>query len=255
MSGAILRRFAAEVADVVARAHEGQPLAELVVWLQMALRREASVGEVYGAGNLEARLGRLRAPRAILDLVRTAIFGVWAQERAHAAYLEAVLAVLAPTSSLWPRASAKLEGLMGAMEGVVLSAVTSQSALDRLKASLLLSIGRRVQDVPAFVGTLGALHFGEFCRFNADLEVTAVHGYERMLLLLEALPETPMAADATMAIDVGRMLVDERFHHEVFHAIADWFEPGERADVLKPEHLPAACAAELAGIRRRAYGA
>ena len=248
-----IRQFTAEVAAAVAAEHARDPMGELLVWLHMALRREASVGEIYGTANLGRRLERVRAPRPMMDLLRTTISNIWAQEKAHAAYLEAVLCAVAEPPGGRPWLTARLDGFLGAMEGQVLSGRTSPSNLQRTKAALLLAIGRRIQGVPDFVSSLTSLSFREFCQLNAELEITAVHGYERMLTLL-AKVETScgLRKDTTLDIDVSRMVRDERFHNEAFVAMAETF--GASGDALRPRQSYVECAERLAEIRGRIYG-
>jgi len=255
-----VRQFAAKVAAIVAAEHARDPMGELLVWLQIALRREASVGEIYGVSNLDHRLDQLRAPREIVGLLRMTISNIWAQEKAHAAYLEAVLmAVARPSSTLWQRLHARLDGFMGAMEGHVMSGRTSPSHLQRVKAALMLAIGRHVQDVPEFVSSLSALSFREFCVLNAELEITAVHGYERMLALLHQMGEQARGPnDTTLGADIARMVRDERFHNEAFHAMEELFGPPRpdpsSGNCIRTGVSLEACASRLAAIRADIYG-
>src|SRR5262249_32543625 len=153
----------------------------------------------------------------------------------------------------WQWLTAHLDGFLGAMEGQVLSGRTSPSSLQRTKAALLLAIGRRVQGVPEFVSSLSLMSFCEFCQLNAEFEITVVHGYERMLTLLERV-DTPrgLRNDTTLVIDVVRMVWDERFHNEVFVAMAEWF--GAAGDSLRAGQSFVECAERLAEIRGRIYG-
>jgi hypothetical protein len=152
-------------------------------------------------------------------------------------------------SSLWQRIGARLDGAMGAMEGHIMSGRTSPSHWWRVESALLLAIGERVQDVPSFVSSLSALSFREFCLLNAELEITAVHGYERMLALLAELGSSSLIHETTLALDIARMAEDERFHNDAFRAMADWFED----DALREGLSRDGCAAILAGIRCRIY--
>ena len=246
-----IRRFTAEVAAVLAREHATDPRAELLVWLHMALRREASVGEIYGFANLERRLGRVTGPPAVVELLRTTIYSIWAQEKSHAAYLEAVLSAVAGAARPWRRLGARLDGFLGAMEGQVLSGRTSPSQLARARAALMLAVGRRVQDVPEFVSSLSVLSFRSFCLLNAELEITAVHGYERMLTLLGRIEGRD---DTTLAVDVHKMVQDERFHNEAFLVMARWLGSPD-GDRLRAGVAVGPCAERLAAIRTRVYAA
>jgi hypothetical protein len=248
-----IRRFTAEVAAIVESEHAFDPAGELLVWLQMALRREASVGEIYGFANLDRRLDQVRGPPRIIRLLRTTISNIWAQEKAHAAYLEAVLSAVARPSRLWLRVSARLDGFLGSMEGLVLSGRTSPSNLQRAKAAVMLAVGRRVQDVPQFVSALSSLTFRELCILNAELEITAVHGYQRILALLEE--DGRLRDETTIVVDLTRMVQDERFHNEAFVAMEGWFGSGARGgNAILTGVTPAGCAASLAAIRARVYG-
>lgn len=249
-----LRRFTAEVASLVAAEHAFDPTGELLVWLHLALRREASVGEIYGTTNLARRLWTVRAPAAMVDLLRMVISNIWAQEKAHASFLEAVLGAVARDPGLWHRLGARLDGFLGSMEGQVLSGRTSPSPLQRAKAGIMLAIGRRVQDVPGFVASLSSLSFRDFCLLNAELEITAVHGYERMLTLLALMKDRPgLGEDTTLCVDVERMVHDERFHNLCFIAIGDWFDPAD-GNALRAELALEACAGEVRAIRAKVYG-
>ncbi len=259
-----IRRFTAEVSALVAAEHADDPMGELLVWLQMALRREASVGEIYGVTNLERRLEQVRGRTEIVTLLRLTICNIWAQEKAHAAYLEAVLAAVArPAPTLWGRLASRLDGFMGAVEGHIMSGKTSPSQVQRAKASLMLALGRQVQDVPEFVSSLSALSFREFCLLNAELEITAVRGYERMLVLLgEVAAESSLPRVTTLAIDIERMIRDERFHNEAFRAIEGWFGPprarypeSHTGNTLRASVSLEACEARFAAIRERVYRA
>jgi len=197
----------------------------------------------------------VRAPRDILRLLRMTVSNIWAQEKAHAAYLDAILLGVARPRELRQRIGARLERVLGSMEGRVLSGSTSPSELERAKAGVLLAIGRQLQDVPAFVSSLSALSFRDFCLLNAELEVTAIDGYERMLVLLDTIrAPSSVREHTTLVVDVGRMVDDERFHNETFATIALWLEPATAgAGSLRPGLSFRACAASLAEIRARIY--
>jgi hypothetical protein len=243
-----IRAFTATVAATVAAEHAGDPASELTIWLQLALRREASVGELYGVGNLHRRLADVRAPREMRSLIAVTIGSIWAQEKAHAAYLQAALVAAARPRGLWHRLAARLDGVMGALEGLVLAGRTSPSQLGRARAGIMLAVGRRLQDIPGFVSELSQLSFRDYCELNAELEITATEGYERILELLARLPQP---GDGTLAVDVARLAQDERYHYRTFLCLADLFEPcGSRVGADVP-----AAAARLAAIRAQSYGA
>lgn len=248
----LIKAFTEKVAALVAQQHAHDPGGELLVWLRMALRRESSVGELYGVGNLQRRLARIDAPHEVVRLMGTTIANVWAQEKAHAAFLDAVLVAVAHPPTLRQRAVTLVDGLLGTMEGVVMSAKTSPSAVERVKAKLLLAIGRRVQEVPDFVHGMGAMSFREFCLLNCELEVTAVHGYERMLALLDRVAETGIDT-TTLGVDIDKLVRDERYHNDVFTAVGEWFDVPS-GNGLRDDVTLGGCVKRLAELRERAYG-
>jgi hypothetical protein len=260
-SPADVRRFAAQVAALIAAEHARDPMGELWVWLHMALRREASVGEMYDMANLDRRLADVRGPHGIAGLLRATIASIWAQEKAHAAYLEAMMTALAPPqATAWRRMTARLDGIIGAIEGQVMAGMTSPSQVQRAKASVMLAVGRHMQDVPGFVAALSMLSFREYCLLNAELETTAVRGYDRMMVLLGEIG--PAAGlPPTLRVDIAGITRDERFHNEAFHAIAAWFDPPRTSHLesttgnsIRPGLTLAACAAPISAIGERVYG-
>lgn len=263
-----IRKFADDVAAQVAIDYTGNPLGELTVWLQMALRREASVSQVYDVGNLERRLALVRCPREHIDLLHRVFSNIWAQEKAHAAYLESMLSGVVRRAGLLPWLTSRVDAVLGGLEGQLLSARTSPGLSQRLKSAVMLACGNLVQDVPEFVGDLEALSFRDFCLLNAELEITAIHGYQRMLVLLEALDGHPLALDTTFATDLEHFVRDEQFHNQTFLAMDSWFSPARPALegrarqpfqgsdlVMLPRLSTADCRAQLALIREAVYGA
>jgi hypothetical protein len=259
----VIQQFASDVAVLVAAEHAGDPLGELTVWLQMALRREASVGQMYDVTNLERRLALVRCPRAHIELVRVTFSNIWAQEKGHAAYLEAMLAAVVRRRGVLPWLSSRVDAVLGSLEGQLLSARTSPGLGQKLKSTVMLRAGKLVQDVPDFVAALTALPFRDFCLLNAELEVTAIHGYQRMLALLELLGDHSFMRDTTFKADLTHFVRDEQFHNQTFLAMDAWFAPastspnarlgGHEAPLL-PRLSIEACRAELAAIRATVYG-
>lgn len=258
-----IQQFASDVAVLVAAEHAGDPLGELTVWLQMALRREASVGQMYDVVNLERRLALVRCPRAHIELVRVTFSNIWAQEKGHAAYLEAMLAGVVRRRGVLPWLTSRVDAVLGSLEGQLLSARTSPGLGQKLKSAVMLRAGRLVQDVPDFVATLTALPFRDFCLLNAELEVTAIHGYQRMLELLDQLEDHSFMRDTTFKADLAHFVRDEQFHNQTFLAMDAWFAPASTSPNTRLGGLEAplhprlsidACRAELAAIRANIYG-
>jgi hypothetical protein len=126
----------------------------------------------------------------------------------------------------------------------------------------MLRAGKLVQDVPDFVATLTALPFRDFCLLNAELEVTAIHGYQRMLELLDQLEDHSFMRDTTFKADLAHFVRDEQFHNQTFLAMDAWFGPASTSPNTRLGGLEAplhprlsidACRAELAAIRANVY--
>ncbi len=262
-SAGVIQQFADGVAKLMADEHRADPLGEFTVWLQMALRRESSVGQVYGIENLERRLAQVHGCPEHVELVRQTFANICAQEKGHAAYLEAILSALIKPSPRWPRLLARVEAVLGQLEGELMSSSTSSGLRQKVKAVVLLVAGKVVQDVPDFMDDMPALTLREFCLLNAELEVTAIHGYRRMLELLAQLGTQAVTGDTTLQADLERFVRDEVFHNETFVVMANWFpvEDGQRKSWLpwvqaKSQPLVALpeCRAQLAAVRARVYG-
>jgi len=99
---------------------------------------------------------------------------------------------------------------------------------------------------------MSTMSFREYCLLNADLESTAIMGYERMLALLDKLPEDGIGSATTLATDLSKLAADERFHYALFRALGEWFDtPGGNS--VRPEVTLRGCRETLAEIRARAY--
>jgi hypothetical protein len=85
-----------------------------------------------------------------------------------------------PPDSLVDRINNKLVEIRGNVEGNVIAGRMSKKASQRFLAFLAIVLGKATADVPAYVSSLRETTFSEFCSVNADLEHTAVLGYQRM---------------------------------------------------------------------------
>jgi len=77
-----------------------------------------------------------------------------------------------------------------------------------------------------------------------------VHGYERMLVLLDSVPDG--VAQGTFVVDVERMILDERFHHRAFETMEARFAVA--GDTMRPGLSHCTCVAQLGAIRAELYG-
>ena len=127
-----------------------------------------------------------------------------------------------PPDSLVDRINNKLVEIRGNVEGNVIAGRMSKKASQRFLAFLAIVLGKATPDVPAYVSSLRETTFSEFCSVNADLEHTAVLGYQRMMALCEVIPGFELMTDTTLEIDVRRTGKDEKYHEALFRKLANW---------------------------------
>jgi hypothetical protein len=126
---------------------------------------------------------------AVLDVIRRALMGVWTQEKAHQSYFQAILEGINPSQELVERIGKKLTQIRGKVEGRVIAGLMSKNKIRHYSALVMITIGKRTTDVPEYVQRLRQKNFSEYCYVNADLEQTAVLGYDRMLSLGRSKPD------------------------------------------------------------------
>jgi hypothetical protein len=231
--------FAREAANDLRTRFRDDPESELMSWALIARRREALVAVAYDRNHLSShfdRLAQVGVPDETLILLRGALGNVWAQEEAHQAYMEAFLKAVAPPKTFFERFNVFIQGLMGKVEGNVIGGLMSPSALRQGRARLAITLGNLVSDVPEFVGSLESRSFSNFCDVNAQLEETAVLGYERMLELVLLL-ENHLSSQTAVPADFSRIRIDETYHNLVFRNLSRIFGPAD--DDPPPDGGPA----------------
>jgi hypothetical protein len=219
--------FASTAAADLASKFANEPEGEFIVWLQLALRREAMVAVAYDDHYIKARIQQLEdrgVPENVTEAIRIALASAWAQEKGHQHYLSAVLEAVSPPKAFFDRLTASLQDTLGQIEGRIIAALTSGDRFARARARLALSVGSLVQDVPDFVSAIGDMPFGGFAALNADLEETAIHGYHRMLELLAKLQgQSEFKVETTLTWDLKKMWRDETYHCALFHFLEKLF--------------------------------
>jgi hypothetical protein len=222
MSDHSIIRFADRAAASLREEYSNEPEKELLLWLHLALRREAMVGQAYDETHLAIHLDGLKRRGLGLretEVIRTALASAWAQEKGHASYLDAVLTAVAPPQNIVERIGITLQRVMGMLEGTIVADLGAVS-LRRARARIAIAVGKLVAEVPQFIEELEVTQFDDFCGINADLEATAIAGYERMLVLLRSITAgRRLAPGSTLRSDIGRMLRDERYHRELFDCL------------------------------------
>jgi hypothetical protein len=232
MDGSILSHTRA-VAERLAHQYRSNPEGELEIWATTAQQREAMVVMLYDAAAIERRLPKRAGEPEIMTVVRKAIGGIWAQERAHTTLVEA-LRILDEA-----RLTAA-QSILGAIEGNVTHYATANSWLSSI-ATFLVGLGRGAGHAPEFTKAFHALTPREFFRFSHELETTAKEGYVRILELLERLLGPLDEIDSgnqrslsngnavklglTAPYEFAKTLGEECFHAAVFEQLDVWLEP------------------------------
>jgi len=220
MDGSILshtRSLAAELANQFA----DDPAAELEIWATTAQQREAMVVKLYDAAAIEHRLPRRAAEPELLPVIRKAIGGIWAQERAHTTLIGSLRV-------LDEERLAVMRSMLGAIEGRVAHRATTNGWLSSITTSLF-AIGRATGFVPEFTKAFRSLTPREFFRLSHELETTAQEGYARILELLAALDPVASASSSlkfgvTGPYEFAKTLAEECFHAAVFEQLGQWLE-------------------------------
>jgi hypothetical protein len=219
--------FARKTADELSTRFSDDPESELMSWALIARRREALVAVAYDQNHLRShfdRLAQVGVSDETLIFLRGALGNVWAQEEAHQAYMEAFLKAVAPPKTFFEKFNVFVQGIMGKVEGNVIGGMISPSKLRQARAHLAITVGNFVSDVPEFVQSLENTSFSNFCAVNAQLEETAILGYERMLDLVLML-ENHLSSQTAVPADFGRIQIDETYHNLVFGNLSRIFGP------------------------------
>jgi hypothetical protein len=205
---------------------ENEPEAECVAWLEIALEREAMVGEAYDDEHLDKHLDRLRklgVDPAVVELLRKTIGHVWAQEESHTVFIRSMLKVIKKNADdFLERIRRNVLEISGVLEGQITSRLTSPSLIDRALAIAAVSVGRRIASVPPFIDSLRATEFPPFCAVNAALEQTAIAGYQRLSELCRKLRNDELLSGTDLDIDLDMILLQEKYHEAVFRGFSGW---------------------------------
>jgi hypothetical protein len=215
MDGTIIEHTNRVAAELSAR-FRGDPEGELEVWVSTAQQREAMVVQLYDAGSLDARLPPEPGEPELNAVVRKAVGGIWAQESSHTTLMNALRSVNDERLTV-------ARSVMGAVEGKVAQLATSDGWLGPF-ARLLISFGRVTGQAPEFTQQLRGLGLRDFCRFSHELELTASHGYARIIELIDQLDarEPSIKLGVSQRWDFEKTLREERFHAAVFEQLQVW---------------------------------
>jgi hypothetical protein len=205
-------RYTEQVAGEIASRYASNPAAELDLWLRLAHQREAMVTQLYESSRIEARL-KNEATGEIGGLIRSVVLSIWAHETSHTEFLASLRDAAGSNTALVE--------LQGHAEGWVTERATSGNAF----AKLLIAVGSALGRVPEFARELSHMGLLELLDFNAELEATALMGYQRILQIaarFAASGESVGKFGFTFQYDVARIAGEERFHGAAFVEMASW---------------------------------
>jgi len=230
----------AEIAERRAR-HPGRPDRELLEHLLVGLERERVVAVGFDGARLAERLAATPLGDDVKRVITRVVAQVWLDENMHARYLTGLL-------HRQPNLALHLEALAQSVQGGLAGWVVSVNQLsrwsdapgDRSMAAVVELAGRLAGKIPEEIrAQLSHKSLTEYCRFNADAELSAAVSFARMQEIgveVEAMaaassdPAKEMALSLPhgFATEIARMEADERMHADAFNAIADLLGPEDQ---------------------------
>jgi hypothetical protein len=155
--------------------YEGNPRAEFLHLLLLALEREAIVAVAYRDDLLVRRIEAMPISSEIKELIRHALIWAWKDEEMHAIYIRGVI-FKHGTFTLRLRAMFRqMLGITGGWSGSVRQHLSWKTApFSYTAATFFTWLGIVTGQVPPDVRKyLNHGSFREFCEFNIDAEKTA----------------------------------------------------------------------------------
>ena len=209
---------------------------EMVRLLLLALEREEIVSVGYRETMIDRRLETMPVGPQVRELIRHALTWAWKDEEMHAIYLRGAILRLGSRSL---RMRAYLRQVSGAIAGwcssVQQHVLWRRAPFSRSLAALITALGSMTGHVPRDVRRhLRHSPFRDFCLFNVDAEMTARLCYDRMLELVDELPEL----STSIADDLRRVRDDEVRHARIFTILSEAIDVKDRlAPGMTPDEL------------------
>lgn len=207
------------------------PNAELLAWLEVAVRREAMVSHLYDRARQEKRLEGQEG--TLVEAVRDVVTTMWQQEYSHTASLAARL-----IDGVFQQKPGGLQALLkriqGTADAVVIDWLTNPSVgVEPLLARAVTWLGHllKPKEVPAFALEMPATNLGEFFLLAQALEHTARDSYTRMSELIPVIAKASLSTQPLALVKVIKdTQLDETFHHLAFGQMAAWVQPDGQLD-------------------------
>jgi hypothetical protein len=205
--------------------YAGDPDAELLAWLQIAVQREAMVCYLYNEATRNRRLAD--AEGDVVEVTRDALTLIWQQEQSHAGELAARLVdgVFTERKGAFDAAALKLRGTVDA---TMLDLLTQDrggvlSLLARTATWIAAKFAPSV--VPAFATELTGANLRGFFVLARALEQTAKDSYARIGQILPAIVlKSSSLQPQGLLKPIRNTELDELFHQRVFGEMASWLD-------------------------------
>jgi hypothetical protein len=205
----------------------GDPDAELLVWLQIAVQREAMVSYLYDKDRRDERLAG--ATGEVVEVARDVMTLIWQQESSHTAELAARIVdgvFRRPGGSgAFDAAFSKAHGTLDAAmlnhltnaEGGILSALA--------RAATWLAACFAPKMVPPFATELSHANLRDYFVLATALEKTAKDSYDRIGELVEEISaKSGSLQPLALRKPIRNVHLDEKFHESVFREMESWLD-------------------------------
>jgi hypothetical protein len=207
----------------------GDPDAELLAWLQIAVQREAMVCYLYDQTTRDKRLAD--AEGDVVEVARDALTLIWQQEKSHAAELAARLidGVFTDRKGAFDAAFLKIRGTLDAGMLDVLTNEKGGPLSALAKAATWIASKFAPKMVPPFAIELPRATLRDFFVLACALEQTAKDSYARIGEILPALVvKSSSLQPHGLLKPILDTRLDELFHERVFREMASWMNADGR---------------------------
>ena len=242
----------------VRRRYAGNPRAEMLFLLLLALEREEIAPAGYRESPMVQRIGILLVNADTRELIRHALSWIWKDEEIHAVYIRGAIFRSGGVRLRLRAIERQVSGWMGGWaSSALIHARWYRAPISRLAAWLLTALGSLIGRVPREVRRfLCWTSFHDFCKFSIEAERTAWLCWQR----LSQLAEQDAVLGPHLANDFRRITADEDRHRQVFEILLGALDEEDRLVTGEDAHclakrigavsqyfLPRACRVPEAG--------
>ncbi|MCP1298737.1 hypothetical protein NK356_06135 [Chryseobacterium sp. S0630] len=228
-------KLADKAKEELAKAFVNKPEIELWNWLNIGLRREGLVSELYKRPHIEKSI--IAFPNIgnhEKDLIITCISQIWAQETSHQKLLDSFFKAVIPPTTIIEKVRNINDEIMGRLEGFVTAGIIApKNIAHEALAKIGIVMGRLSDSVPDFINDIDKSDFSVLCDFSASLEYTAQVGYARMVELIERLPNnTATFGLKIIKRDLEHIYREELYHNLFFKHLTAWLQLSNRNNTV-----------------------